>query len=209
MKLIQASLLSVLLSCAIVAGAQERSIPLRNLYPEVEAKYQSIQFLSREELRETLGTMKPTLAADVWTVHILSILRAHPEFTAAQRSLIYEALGLIVSGSFEIDRASREWTDQARPTLLDLTTRVNAAFPADIARALMLDPRDPVMTLLSPGNRRDSRGLIKSQGWEWCYCSIYYGTDCQFANCVDAFPPCMAWFGCGPWGWDACDGVCR
>lgn len=209
MRITKAVLLFVLLLCAMVAGAQERSIPLRNPHPEVQAKYESIQFLSRAELREVMGTMAPKMAADVWTVHIVRILRVHPEFTAAQRSLIYEALGLIASGSFEIDRASREWTELGRPTVLDLTKRVNTAFPADIARALMLDPRDPLMTLPSPGDRRDRRGL-KSQGWEWCYCSVFYQTDCEFADCFDdSHPPCLVWNGCGPWTFDACDGVCR
>lgn len=208
MNVNKAILLLVLLLSAMVAGAQERFIPLRNPYPEVQAKYDSIQFLNRAELREAMGTMAPTMAADIWTVHIVRILRAHPEFTPAQRSLIYEALGLIVSGSFEIDRASREWLEQGRPTLRDLAKRVNAAFPDDIARSLMLDPRDPLMTLPLPGGPRDRR--LESQGWEWCHCSIYYDMECHFSNCAD--PPvigCLVWNGCGPWTFDACDGICQ
>lgn len=86
--------------------------------------------------------MTPQMHADVWTLHLTRILRAHPEFTPGQRSLIHEGLGLIASGIFEIDRSSREWTVEGRQTLRDFSNRVNAAFPPEIARALMSDPRD-------------------------------------------------------------------
>lgn len=165
-------LMLVLVVCAMAAGAAERSVALRNPEPEVRLRYDSLQFMDRQELRETMASLTPKMQADVWTLHLLRVLRAHPEFTAEQRSLIYEGLGLIASGIFEIDRKSPEWTSQARETLLGLTRRVNAAFPPEIARSLMSDPRDSLM-VSPPAAAGVNRFRIGAQA-DWCTCSVYF-----------------------------------
>lgn len=204
MRIRTAILMSVLLLCAIVAGAAERSIPTRNPQPAVLQKYESLQFLDRKELREAMAQMTPQMHADVWTLHLTRILRAHPEFTPEQRSLIHEGLGLIASGIFEIDRSSREWTVEGRQTLRDLSNRVKAAFPPEIARALMSDPRDSLMTEPAPADRLN-RFRIAAQ-WEWCTCSVYFQTDCGVDRCFES--NCWPYYTCGPWMSDTCDGLC-
>ena len=206
MKFKTAIVTAVLLVCAMAAGAGERSLPLRNSEPEVLRQYESLQFMDRQQLRGQMERMTPKMRADVWTVHLLRVMREHPELTAEQRSLIYEGLGLIAAGIFEIDRTSREWTAQGRPTLLDLTRRIQAAFPPELSRALTTDPRDSVMTAPSPGDRLN-RFRIGAQGA--CECSIFLQTDCQDRGvCNGSFPFCMPYHSCGPWMSDTCDGVC-
>ncbi len=207
MRIRTAILMSMLLLCTMVAGAGERSVATRNPQPEVLQKYESLQFLDRQELREAMAEMTPQMHADVWTVHLLRILRQHPEFTAEQRSLIYEGLGLIASGIFEIDRTSREWTVDGRRTLRDLAKRVNAAFPPEISRALMSDPRDSMMTEPATPADRLNRFRIGAQ-WSWCTCNIFFQTDCGWGVCFETDPYCWPYHSCGPWMWDTCDGVC-
>lgn len=201
-------LTGVLLMCAMAsAGAAERSIVLRNPEPQVLQQYESLQWADRTELRAQFVDMSAAMRADVWTVHLLTILREHPALSPEQRSLIHEGLGLIATGVFEIDRKSPEWITQGREPMLNLAKRVAVAFPPELARAIMTDPRRAAAEPPSDIDRMN-RFRPRVQMVD-CNCSLTYQFDCGMeGRCRETWPLCWPYYTCGPWMSDTCDGIC-
>lgn len=199
-------LTAVVLLCAMASVAAERSVPLRNPEPQVLQHYEALQWADRQELRELFIDMTPKMRADVWTVHLLRVLREHPELSPAQRSLIFEGVGLIASGIFEIDRRSPEWITHGREPMLNLSKRVFASFPPELARSIMNDPRGPRGEKPGPVDRMNRfRPAVQSGD---CTCNIAYQWDCSWSRCVESWPMCFPYYTCGPWMSDTCDGIC-
>ncbi|MCU1228887.1 MAG: hypothetical protein JWO97_1771 [Acidobacteria bacterium] len=85
----------------------------------------------------------------LWTVQLEHFINQHPELDHEQRSVVYEALGLLAAGTMEGNATSEDFTAQTR----ELQQRAAPVFPPSWIAAVFVKLGEPetTMTLLRSG----------------------------------------------------------
>lgn len=193
----------VVVFSAVMATAQEQHGRFRGTLTDVQSKYEALQALSVRDVKDAFTQLTPQVRGDIWTLHLLRVIGDHPELTHEQRGVLFEALGLIASGAFEMDASDPEWTTRVREPLQQIEKRAALLLPADLVRVALYGlTRDAAQTRVGPG-----RFGIRTN--ETCHCQIG-GTDCYpSVACERNFPRCTLTIGCGPMYLDGCNGLCQ
>ena len=185
--------------CAMAAYGQEFEGRFRGVRAEVEATYANLQTLSTENIRDEFALLTPQMQGDVWTLHLLRVLDDHPELSHEQRSVFYEALGLIASGMFEAERRSPAWQTQFREQLAYIEVRARQLLPRALVRAALYNLN---------GEAAGSRN-VTANGTCRCY-SLAEENECGGSMwCGRTDELCTRTSsGCGPAFLDPCNGIC-
>ena len=138
---------------ALPAFAQDAGGFRRNV---VDAPtYEELRSLSLPELRQVLDTMPGQAVQDAWTAHLLAFLAAHPELSDDQRDVVFQGLGLVASGIFNIDHADPRWVASVDAPIRRLLTRARAVMPRELVVAAFFTLRDGAPSAaVRPGNLR-------------------------------------------------------
>lgn len=117
--------------------------------------------------------------------------------TPEQRALVGEARGFVSAHMYETRSAHRDWARRAR-----------AAFDRPTFTRLFVE--------LGDGDGRltpATAGVLLKQRWNDLLqaharplCDCFDDGDCWGGSCL--YPLCSFQWGCGPFGWDICNGVC-
>lgn len=180
------------------AMAQERAAGLRLAQPDAAAKYEFLRTLSKSDMRSEWVQLSPAMKRGIWTLHLTQFLDDRPELTPEQRGVVFEALGLIASGIFEVDYRSPEYATRVLEPVRQLERRARAVMPKELVREVLLQ--------LSPEAGRPG---FRAAAQNTCYCRRSAGSeDCPGGMCVQDPNWCAFYPYCGPMMMEACDGVC-
>jgi hypothetical protein len=99
-----------------------------NQRDEVTREYESIASSPRWAARMRFRELDASMRRDVFILHLTVFMEQHPELTTDQRGVIYEAIGLLASGTLEDDtpesaRALQRLVTLARGALGEAMTR--------------------------------------------------------------------------------------
>lgn len=205
-------LLAVSVFVAPALIGQTHHVPLRNDVATLIDSYDVLSTLDAAGQRRFMATLDTTLREELWAQHIETFLQHNPQLTPEQRSVAYEALGLVKSGIFEISRSDSDWGTRVGQPLATLEHDAKQVLTPAEARALLVELAPAA---LSP--RRDLRGHtdsaahVRSDGFgDDCNCSSE-SNWCDFVTNPDnsCKGPCRAQQGCGTlWLYD-CNGLCQ
>lgn len=180
------------------------STPLRNDRSTVEWLYETISVLPTEERSGRVLTLPLTMQEDLWTVHLERYLAANPDLGAAQRGVVFSALGLLGGGVIERRQAGAVEAASAEASLRNLEAQAKACFNAGNARALFQRMGGPERG----GTGASARRLLLRS----CNCS----TQSDWCDTLtNPFPKCSSQsrcsdsLGCGTLFLYACDGLCE
>ena len=172
---------------------------------ELERRYESLANLAPPDRRIAVVEMQPAEQDALWSIHINRFLADHPDLTVEQRSIVFEALGLVTAGV--IQRISSGKADEVRKGLDELAQlefRAKTVLRRDLARALLAEigPPQPDEPLRSASRLRITP-LNTS-----CNCNII-SDYCWFGDCMFGSDQCtrQPW-GCGTFFQDPCNGLC-
>lgn len=123
-----------------------------------DAATEDVSYLYEMLLREPISSRSRQLSAlpgatqaAIWARHLTRALAQHPEFSAAQRAVIQEALTVLTPQMFLIDSEDPRWAMQVDMPLRILTQHARALFPLSLAREIFaqLGPDDAVQSMES------------------------------------------------------------
>src|SRR4051812_19251979 len=103
--LMVACLFTFVLSIAS-AYAAPAAFPTRNNRTDVVIAYAQLTMASGSARRELFLQSSPSMQGDLWILHLEYFVTDHEQLTTEQRSIIFEAVGLLASGLFEEDHAN-------------------------------------------------------------------------------------------------------
>jgi hypothetical protein len=204
------TILAVSLLCSVGAFAQQPLMPRDFQQIDVATEYASLRTRTSPEIREAYQAMPSATRRAIWTEHLVTFLREHPEFDAAQRAVILEGIGLLATGIFDVapyDLIGRELAGKE-------IERV-------VAKAKELLPKELVWSAFYSLNRSPERGsssnLPRNKRLQTntvdCDCSHYLGCEDPNATCVPrpgpGFCVIVPSYDCGPYFYYACDGLCQ
>lgn len=197
----------IVLVCAlssVPARAEVSVTATRHADVEVLAAYGAMAALSLEERREFYSRESRTMRQDLWTIHLQRFLAERRDLTSDERSVIYEALGMLSAGILERARSTDSTqAAEARASLDKLRERSRTVMRADVAKQ--------ALTELGPVQARPVTAVLRlrAQGWsDPCECST--SSDwCSWSRCTaNELTRCRPQEGCGTL-WDyTCDGLC-
>lgn len=183
------------------AAAQERAGRLRNASPDIAAKYEALRALGAEDVQAEWVQLSPAVKRGIWTLHLTQFLDDHPELTAEQRGVIFEALGVTGSGAYEVDPRSPEYAAHVLEPMRQLHARAKALLPRELVREAFLQ--------LGPGGGLSGGRRFQVTVQETCHCRT--GTDdCgPGIPCIRPTPRyCTFYYACGPMFTEGCNGLC-
>lgn len=185
--------------------------------PDVAREYEHLASDPFESRIHVFRALSSSMKSAVFVHHLLSAVTTHPEFTAEQRSAIYDAIRLLSPKLYEIDSAA------ARQDVNDLTLRVQRLFPRDVALALFVEigsaipsiaarPEDGALNredtsgsatkgdqrALRKGDQTAHRPTIKPMDWQ-CDCSVFSdwcairrgaNWSCHATGCAPVYSSC-------------------
>lgn len=194
-----------LLCIAIIAAfaapsfADERAPHLREVYDALATK-------SQFERQDIVPTLPPDVQTALWTIHLKQFLVNHPELTVEQRSVIYEALGLLTSDVFERLRSTDAATRVAAEGEVDeLGARAKLRMSRALGREALAQIGPPQVTPAIATNSAEPPG--HGQPNDTCDCSIV-SDYCWFGDCLYTFTCTRTPSGCGTLFRYRCDGLC-
>lgn len=170
---------------------------------EVSRVYDSLTSLDPRERRAEYGNFAPALRAELWILHLTNFLKNRPELTVEQRSLVFEAVGLMQTRTLDLTPVDAKLDSPSNRALFDFERRAHLAFDKETYRAAFV--------LLGPAQiklpDRVKMG-VRSDGVD-CDCNT--GDD----TCHPSSQGCQTWTacdwtvdGCGTFGTYWCDGLC-
>lgn len=187
-------------------GEDITRVPLRNSRIEVEATYARLGATDMATRREIYGSLPDAMKEDLWTVQLEYFITDHPDLTAAQRSVAYEAIGLLATGGL-----------QATESVAALQSRAYAVFSKNLLNAAFVNLGSPdgAVAMLRAGSVNEvSEQAPRPVHASWlCDCNTdpqqdFCGADLGPAKCLDGRRVCTFTSGCGWWWSYACDGYC-
>jgi hypothetical protein len=200
---------------AAVIAQQPVSVPLRNPEAAVVATYGQLSLMPMTQRRQLYAVLPAPMREDLWSLHLTYFLADHPELRAADRAVIFEALGLCQSGALETPESSSEWTARVSQPILQLAAHAKGAPGADILTSALTRLGGPDMPEVKSRQtlQTDDFGSMDCEcNTTNSYCCI--GPECWTSptpNCRRPQRPfrCAASAtGCG-WVWsDPCNGIC-
>jgi hypothetical protein len=192
---------------------------------DVAREYEHLASEPLESRRHLFAGFPSSMKSAVWVHHLLRAVTTHPEFTAEQRSVIYDGIRLLSPQMYETDSAA------TREAVHDVTLRAQLLFSRDVALRLFVEIGSAIPFAAAPeagvelnresANRTegDQRALpkrdaksqppVRAMGMN-CDCSIFSdwcavadgpGWSCHMATCSLAD-------NCGTFGQYTCNGLC-
>jgi len=174
---------------------------------EAASTYASLLRQNASERRRTYGSMPSATKAALWNHQLRLALRAHSEYTTAQRAVIRKTLSLLTADFFEIDSSSPRWVERVDAPLRTLMAQAQAEFGPKTALELFgeLGPRK--VGVLPPPLRRSAPMDDPSGTTPYCTCNVWYDFCGSNASCVQGGCYFQS-VGCG-WFWQySCTGLC-
>jgi hypothetical protein len=196
--------------------------------PDVGREYEHLASEPLESRRHLFAAFPSSMKSAVWVHHLLRAVTTHPEFTAEQRSIIYDGIRLLSPEQYDTQSAA---TSEA---VHDLTVRAQRLFSRDVALAVFAEIGSAIPFAAAPeagvelnresANRTegDQRALpkrdpksqppVRALNWN-CDCNVF-SDWCAIRNGGDSNWTCHAAecnlsdFGCGTLGMRPCDGLC-
>jgi len=192
---------------------------------DIDTVYGRLLSESPEKAVRTLSRMSPSIQSAVWMRHFREALVAHPEFTAEERAVMYEAVGLLTPQFFALTPDSPAWSEVVEQPLRALRAKAVMVFmDRHLARELftaigpltVARPETNSTTQAEPDTEAIPRRPPETESvYPDCHCSTEsdycewrmvgslgnykcQNTWCNFANT-----------GCGTLGRFACDGICK
>src|SRR5258708_24716409 len=101
--------------------------------PDVAREYEHLASQPFESRRHLFAALPSSMKSALWVHHLLSAVTTHPEFTAEQQSVIYDAIRLLSPALYETDPAT------GRKDLHDLTLHAQRLFSPDVALSLFVE----------------------------------------------------------------------
>ncbi|MFP5245788.1 MAG: bacteriocin fulvocin C-related protein [Thermoanaerobaculia bacterium] len=188
-------LVMVFLVCTLGA------LPARgDLRAAAAGQYARLSTVTMQERRELFAGMPAAMQTELWTLHLHYFLDVHPELTAAQRSVVYEALGIVASGAFDVERNTVTWAERVGEPVAQLDARARPLFSPELFAEAFLE--------LGPRSPRQTENL-----WVACDCNVEMDFCC-ILDCPTSPTPncskvrCIKGSGCGLLFLFACDGFC-
>ncbi|MCU1246837.1 MAG: hypothetical protein JWN02_2747 [Acidobacteria bacterium] len=174
---------------------------------DVAAAYARISGETADEAKGLYQELSLPEKEKLWTLHLTTFLAENPELTDEQRSVILEGLGLISTGILQVDRESAAWELAVHRPLLYFETRARAAFPHQVARALLTDIRHGALAAaFHPGRVEalDAPDCGCSTEDDWC------GSGTGSSQCIGGSKNwCTpSTWGCGTFFTSPCNGLC-
>jgi len=196
--------------------------------PDVGPEYEHLASAPWESRRHLFAAFPSSMKSAVWAHHLLRAVTTHPEFTAEQRSVIYDAIRLLSPERYDTHSAA------TREAVENLSMRAQLLFPRDVALAVFVDVGSAIPFAAAPeagadlnreranrteSDRRDlpkrdatsQRPPAKVMGMDcdcsvftvnWCAARLGTGWECHLTSCN------FTDFGCGFLGMTGCDGIC-
>jgi hypothetical protein len=177
--------------------------PLRNDRGEVAAIRALIAGASSEaNQKELYFALPPSLRADVWTLHLEAFVQPESDLIAAQKSVVYEAIGLIAAGALDDDVQLPPEVENA------FLARIRANFAPALATSIFASLGRTGRTRTGTPGEKGRIGVNVPE----CSCS----TKSNWCDSVTNPEPycktllrCMSTpDGCGTFWQYACDGTC-
>jgi len=100
--------------------------------PDVAREYEHLASQPFESRTHLVAALPSSMKSALWAHHLLSAVTTHPEFTAEQQSVIYDAIRLLTPELFETHSPG------ARKVVHDLTLRAQRLFTRDVALSLFV-----------------------------------------------------------------------
>jgi hypothetical protein len=189
-------------------------VPLRNSRIDVEATYVQIASSDPATRRDLYSPLTVQMKEDLWTVQLEHFINQHPELDQEQRSVVYEALGLLAAGVLEQDSAAQDFATRTS----HLQQRAGAVFSRSWVEAAFVKlgaPETPMTMLRSGNNTDESRASIEpARHISWlCDCNTdpqqdFCGGLTGPEHCIGGKRVCTFTTGCGWWWSYGCDGYC-
>jgi hypothetical protein len=187
-------------------------VPLRNSRIDVETAFMRIATSDAVTRRDLYSPLSVEMKEDLWTLQLERFINQHPELDQEQRSVVYEALGLLTAGVLEHYPASQDFAAKTLP----LQQRAAAVFPRSwIAAAFgQLGDSETSVVLMRSGITNEAREDLPTRHiFSYCDCNIdpqqdFCGGLTGPEHCIDGKRVCTFTTGCGWWWSYGCDGYC-
>jgi hypothetical protein len=175
---------------------------------DVTAEYESFRTLNRAEAVEVYEAMPVKTRQELWTLHLVTFLRAHPELDAAQRGVVLEGLGLLATGVLDVHPSDPRWRELGGDELDRVVARAKELLPRELLRDAFYRLNDPTASSRTTSNPTRFGGV--QTNFANCDCSSVEGCDPDFYICYTGRPRCalVPSYNCGPFFTYACDGTC-
>jgi hypothetical protein len=206
-----------MLVISLTVMAQARASTLRNNVADVIMTYARIASAPAEQKRSLFFYASPSMKGDVWLMHLENFMTDHEDLTPAQRSVIFEAVGMIASGLFEESDVASLSPQFAKPFEL-FQAHARAEFPKSLlAEAFAnLGPPDIAANRPRPRLLPGLQGLPVEPpgGLESCGCNLNNDFCDSITNpdfqCMSNGYDCRAQTrGCGWFFLQTCNGRCQ
>jgi hypothetical protein len=206
----------IALACAMIIamniGAQEIDrerplhTPLQNSRAEVLLQYEYVSTLDLVSRKAYVRTLTLEMRSDLWIVQLTTALRNNKVLTAAQRTVIRNAIGLIAEGVFTDEQLRRQ-------TLDDLGFQIRQTFSPELATITFgqLGSAETVSSGLHALPPTISRVPRVMTGDCDCHQSADFCDTITNPNhvCRDVGINCTPTVCCCGWLWmESCDGLC-
>lgn len=210
-------------SAATEAALHEAVNRLAAESPDIVRAYEELASEPLESRKHLFAALPSSMKSAVWVHHLLRAVTTHPEFTAEQKSVIYDGIRLLSPELYEPGSAA------TREAVHELTLRAQLLFSRDVALRLFVEIGSDIPFAegsvelnresanrtegdkrASPKRDEKSQHPIRPMAVEcgcsvysdWCYVAHGYGWTCHFANCTRVD------YACGSFSNYTCDGLC-
>ncbi|HEY4640967.1 MAG TPA: hypothetical protein VII75_06450 [Thermoanaerobaculia bacterium] len=86
----------------------------------MESKYDELLARDVASVKHRFAAFTPQLKTDLWLLQLERYLAEHPELTAGQRAVIFQAVGLLYSGIMDVSPSDAQWDSRVNQPLLRL-----------------------------------------------------------------------------------------
>ncbi|HET7434653.1 MAG TPA: bacteriocin fulvocin C-related protein [Thermoanaerobaculia bacterium] len=174
------------------------------------AEYDSLRRLNRIEAKHAYRDLAPAARQQVWTDHLIAFIANHPDLADDQRDLIYQALGIVSSGMFTVERTDPRWMTLFERPLARTVARAKEIFPPELVLEAFYSVSEEPAEVSTPRTSRHT-GLQMGTNAA-CECaSLDPYCDSPDMTCKGGRPGCtpVPSYDCGPFFTYACDGWCQ
>lgn len=187
----------------------------KNLHPTPESIYRELSLMPQDARKIAFKELSPQTRDEVWLTHLKNYLQVRGDLTDAERSVIFEAMGLLSNGLASGSEDDPSWPLKAFRPLQALEIRANSVCRRDVVKEAfgVLGPATNQASMREKSERtRPGFGAIAPMGNPVYDCDCNQGHDfcgsptspivCTGLSCRTSDQ------GCG-WFWlQACDGLC-
>jgi hypothetical protein len=194
---------SLTIALAVVLTTSVLAQEARPRRVEVTQAYDSLTSLDATERRAKLRTVSTDMRAELWIVHLENFLATHADLTPEQRSLVFEAVGMMHTRTLAFTPVDAKLDTPSNRALFDFQRRAHLAFDRELYR--------DAFVLVGPAQiKMPGRVTMKVRS---------NGVDCDCQTMDDTCPifseGCQTWTacdwtpdGCGTFGQYWCNGLC-